>query len=335
MQKHEGHKGTLKNSTLCPSCLCGHDSVITWLLRALCVRYSLANLHGQCLLGLGSNFGDREATLRARSRRSMRCPTCSCASRASGIARGRSAGRRGRANSRTAPSLIDTTIAPLILLEELQQIEERHGRKPAERWAPRPIDIDMLLYDREVMEQDDAHAAASADDVSALRAAAGRRGRPEDAAPGHRLADRAIAAASRPRERPGGDCVAVGNAPPRAGRDRLPGKFAAKPAAQPELGTAAPALADRVDDVACIESADDSERPAAPRRPRLPYAAATFPKLTILLDGDPATPRAVQSKWSSIVRQPGRGPTLRLPTADAANCASRGARRRSSPVWPI
>jgi hypothetical protein len=48
----------------------------------------------------------------------------------------------------------------------------------------------------------------------------------------------------------------------------------------------------------------------------LAYAAAAFPKLTILLDADGEGPTAAKSEWSAIVRQPGRGPTLRLQQPD-------------------
>jgi hypothetical protein len=58
------------------------------------------------------------------------------------------------------------------------------------------------------------------------------------------------------------------------------------------------------------KSADEKPMP-------LPYAAAAFPKLTILLDGPFAKP-ADKLQWSTLVRRPGRGPTLRLQTADAA-----------------
>ena len=84
----------------------------------------------------------------------MRCPTCSCGSGANGCARRPIGGPAGQGEFLNGAALVDTTIAPLILLKELQQIEERLGRKPAERWAARPIDIDMLLYDREVMEME-------------------------------------------------------------------------------------------------------------------------------------------------------------------------------------
>jgi hypothetical protein len=66
---------------------------------------------------------------------------------------------------------------------------------------------------------------------------------------------------------------------------------------------------------------------------KLAYAAATFPKLTILIDGDPATPRPVQSKWSPIVRQPGRGPTLRLSVGDGLTIRSEAVAAVAS-VWP-
>jgi len=39
-----------------------------------------------------------------------------------------------------------TTLGVHVLLEELQKIENIIGSKPKERWAPRVIDIDILLY---------------------------------------------------------------------------------------------------------------------------------------------------------------------------------------------
>jgi hypothetical protein len=48
------------------------------------------------------------------------------------------------------------------------------------------------------------------------------------------------------------------------------------------------------------------------------YAAAAFPKLSVLLDADVAHRGADKLQWSTLVRQPGRGPTLRLQTTDPA-----------------
>ena len=43
-------------------------------------------------------------------------------------------------------ALLQTTLEPLPLLEQLLAIELRFGRVRAERWGPRSLDLDMLLY---------------------------------------------------------------------------------------------------------------------------------------------------------------------------------------------
>ncbi len=42
---------------------------------------------------------------------------------------------------------LDTRLDPLNLLIELKALEQRAGRVPGPRWGPRPLDIDILLYD--------------------------------------------------------------------------------------------------------------------------------------------------------------------------------------------
>jgi 2-amino-4-hydroxy-6-hydroxymethyldihydropteridine diphosphokinase len=44
---------------------------------------------------------------------------------------------------------IDTELPPASLLREIKQIEAAQGRTPGERWGPRPVDIDILLYDKQ------------------------------------------------------------------------------------------------------------------------------------------------------------------------------------------
>ena len=49
---------------------------------------------------------------------------------------------------------IDTTLSPHELLVILQAIEQRLGRvRSTERWAPRPIDLDVLLYDDRIIQE--------------------------------------------------------------------------------------------------------------------------------------------------------------------------------------
>ena len=46
-----------------------------------------------------------------------------------------------------AASLLQTHLAPLDLLDQLQTIEHAHGRiRDGQRWGPRPLDLDILLY---------------------------------------------------------------------------------------------------------------------------------------------------------------------------------------------
>ncbi|MDP9236295.1 MAG: 2-amino-4-hydroxy-6-hydroxymethyldihydropteridine diphosphokinase [Chloroflexota bacterium] len=47
---------------------------------------------------------------------------------------------------------VQTELSPAELLFHVKQIEHDIGRRPAERWAPRPIDIDILLYGDAVID---------------------------------------------------------------------------------------------------------------------------------------------------------------------------------------
>jgi 2-amino-4-hydroxy-6-hydroxymethyldihydropteridine diphosphokinase len=47
-----------------------------------------------------------------------------------------------------AAALLETNLSPIDLLDFLQSIENRQGRVRAERWGPRTLDLDILLYDK-------------------------------------------------------------------------------------------------------------------------------------------------------------------------------------------
>lgn len=48
-----------------------------------------------------------------------------------------------------AVAALETTLSPKALLQHLQGIEARHGRiRGAERWGPRSLDLDILLYNQ-------------------------------------------------------------------------------------------------------------------------------------------------------------------------------------------
>lgn len=48
-----------------------------------------------------------------------------------------------------AVALFETTMAPLALLDALQQIEQEQGRERRRHWGERTLDLDLLLYGKE------------------------------------------------------------------------------------------------------------------------------------------------------------------------------------------
>ncbi len=53
-----------------------------------------------------------------------------------------------------AVASVQTTLEPRALLAELLAIEDRHGRRRGKRNAPRTLDLDLLLYEDEVLDAD-------------------------------------------------------------------------------------------------------------------------------------------------------------------------------------
>ncbi len=101
-------------------------------------------------LGIGGNLGDREANMR-RAVELLR-PSFS-ALRASALYETPPWGDPDQPRFLNAVLRGETTLEPLDLLDELQRIEAVLGRlRAARRWGPRPIDIDILLYGREVID---------------------------------------------------------------------------------------------------------------------------------------------------------------------------------------
>jgi len=52
---------------------------------------------------------------------------------------------------------LETTLAPPELLDALLEVERGLGRIRAERWGPRTIDLDLLLYGDEIVDEEGLH----------------------------------------------------------------------------------------------------------------------------------------------------------------------------------
>jgi len=105
-----------------------------------------------CLIGLGSNLGDRSANLGAARGQLSGLPQSSLTAFSSLHESKAAGGPATQASYLNAAALIETSLPPLQLLHELQAIENRLGRIRTERWGPRTIDLDLLLYDQEELE---------------------------------------------------------------------------------------------------------------------------------------------------------------------------------------
>ena len=105
-------------------------------------------------VGVGSNMGDRLENLRVAVRDLARSPDVRVV-RSSSVYETAPVGGPEQGDFLNAVVEISTELEPHALLEALQRIESELGRVRAERFGPRTIDLDLLLYDDE--EIDDPH----------------------------------------------------------------------------------------------------------------------------------------------------------------------------------
>jgi 2-amino-4-hydroxy-6-hydroxymethyldihydropteridine diphosphokinase len=59
----------------------------------------------------------------------------------------------GQPRYTNAVAALDTGLAPLALLDALQGVENGQGRERLERWGPRTLDLDILLFGDRVIDE--------------------------------------------------------------------------------------------------------------------------------------------------------------------------------------
>jgi 2-amino-4-hydroxy-6-hydroxymethyldihydropteridine diphosphokinase len=97
-------------------------------------------------LGLGSNLAEptrqiRDALAALNNLVDTRIKCCSS------LYSSQPMGPQDQPDYVNAVAFLQTQLAPLALLKALQKIELEHGReRNAQRWGPRTLDIDILLY---------------------------------------------------------------------------------------------------------------------------------------------------------------------------------------------
>ena len=105
-------------------------------------------------IGLGSNLEGPEQQV-TRALAALDDLPATHLLNSSSLYRSRPMGPPGQPDYVNAVAALQTELAPLALLQALHGIEQRHGRAPRawqtldgprERWGPRVLDLDLLLY---------------------------------------------------------------------------------------------------------------------------------------------------------------------------------------------
>lgn len=104
-------------------------------------------------LGLGSNLGDRHIHLN-KAASALKHVDHVKVIWASPVYESEPYGKKDQPKFLNAAVEIETTLGPDALLDEVKAIERKLGRSTTERWGPREIDIDVLLYDGLVFESE-------------------------------------------------------------------------------------------------------------------------------------------------------------------------------------
>lgn len=103
----------------------------------------------RAFIGLGSNLGDRLANLRTaieHLREHVEVLSLSSVYETDPVG-------PPQPPFLNAACLIETRLEPAELMNALKQVEQAIGRSKAERWGPREIDLDLLLYGDESIDQ--------------------------------------------------------------------------------------------------------------------------------------------------------------------------------------
>ena len=104
----------------------------------------------RAVLALGSNLGDRLGMLQGAVDGLAMVPGVDIIAVSGVYETAPVGGPTGQDPYLNAVVLVDTTLPASVLLERCLAVEEAFGRRRAERWGPRTLDIDVITYDDQV-----------------------------------------------------------------------------------------------------------------------------------------------------------------------------------------
>ena len=107
-------------------------------------------------LGLGSNLGDRDAHLSDAIAALCAHDTINLTARSS-VLETDPVGDVDQGNFLNAVVEIETTLSPQELMHVCLDVELQQGRVRGEKWGPRTIDIDILFFSDQMIQEDGLH----------------------------------------------------------------------------------------------------------------------------------------------------------------------------------
>jgi 2-amino-4-hydroxy-6-hydroxymethyldihydropteridine diphosphokinase len=106
-------------------------------------------------IGLGSNLGDRTANLRQAIELLGRTEGVSVSRVSSFLENPSVGGPEDSPDFLNAAARIETTLGSHDLMQRLLEIERELGRTRRLKWEPREIDLDLLLYNDQIISSDE------------------------------------------------------------------------------------------------------------------------------------------------------------------------------------
>jgi len=121
------------------------------VLRTFWDAIEAASVSHVAYIGLGANLGDRRANILAATDLLRQTPGVASVSLSSLYETEPVGGPPGQDAYLNAAARVETDLDASTLLAVLLDIEARLGRQRSERWGPRTIDLDLLLFGDEVI----------------------------------------------------------------------------------------------------------------------------------------------------------------------------------------
>ena len=106
----------------------------------------------KCLIALGANLGERQANLQHALTSLSETPGMHLLHASSFYETRPAGGPSHQPNFLNGAALFETTLDPATVLELLHNVECQLGRVRIGTWGPRIIDLDLLLYEQEVID---------------------------------------------------------------------------------------------------------------------------------------------------------------------------------------